>query len=101
LGITTKAYGNIENNVSDPSFSRLVKLAEIFECDINYIINYERNKGAYNNNFYHNSGTNIMHQGSTNSEELKKLYEDILASKQKMIAMYEHMLRENGVQINF
>jgi transcriptional regulator with XRE-family HTH domain len=101
LGITTKAYGNIENNVSDPSFSKLLKIAEIFECDVNYIVNYQRDKGTFNNNFYHNTGTSIMHQGNSNTEEMKKLYEDMLASKQKVISMYEHLLREKGVNINF
>lgn len=101
MSITAKAYGNIENNISDPSFSKLLKIAEIFECDVNYIINYQRDKGSFNTNFYNNSGTGIMHQGNSNSDEMKMLYEDMLASKQKIIAMYKHLLREKGVNLDF
>lgn len=33
LGITTKAYGNIENGITDITFKRIEQIAEVFECD--------------------------------------------------------------------
>lgn len=38
LGMSARAYSNIENNLSDPTFSRLLQIAEVLECDIGYII---------------------------------------------------------------
>lgn len=82
LDITPKAYGNIENNISDPTLSRLTKIAEIFGCDVNYIINYEQGKSGFYNNFYNTSS--LFHQGNVELDklnhlfaEMRKMYEEI------------------------
>lgn len=84
LGITPKAYGNIENNISDPTLSRLAQIAEIFGCDVNYIINYEQSKSGFYTNFYHNQGTGISHQGNVELDKLNHLFAE-------MRKMYEEM----------
>lgn len=99
MGLTTRAYGNIENNVTDISLSRLEQIAETLECDINYILNYHQHKGGYNNNFYNhngNQGTNIMHQGET--DKLQSVYEELIASERKRINILENLLRKNGIE---
>jgi transcriptional regulator with XRE-family HTH domain len=98
LGITTKAYGNIENNISDPSYTRLIKIAEVLECDINYIINYQEAKSGYHNTFHDNSGY-YMHQGDGNVEQVKKLYEELLESERKYKVLLEKII--NSSDLNF
>lgn len=75
LEVTPKAYGNIENNISSPTISRLEQIAEIFECDINYIINYEQGKGGFYNNFYNHSS--LFHQGNIDLEKLNQLFTEM------------------------
>jgi transcriptional regulator with XRE-family HTH domain len=86
LGITTKAYSNLENNISDPTLSRLHKLAEILECDINCFL-FDEKKVPINPK----ATSEILNE--------KKLYEDLIESLQKQLFLYEHVLNKNGIQI--
>jgi transcriptional regulator with XRE-family HTH domain len=82
LGITTKAYSNIENNVSDITLKRLLEISEILECTPEYILNYQE-KATYTNHFNNyegNQGVNIMFQGCS-SEQVKNLEEQIKSSQ--------------------
>ncbi len=83
LGITTKAYSNIENNVSDITLTRLYELADIFGVAPEYILNY-REKSTFTNHFINydgNNGVNIMYQGCS---ETKNIEEELKESKQKL-----------------
>ncbi|PYF76133.1 helix-turn-helix domain-containing protein [Pedobacter nutrimenti] len=85
LGITTKAYSNIENNVADVTISRLFELAEIFKCSPDYIINYQE-KATYTNHFNNyegNNGINIMYQGCT-PDQVKNLETELHESQDKL-----------------
>lgn len=85
LGITTKAYSNIENNVADVTISRLFELAEIFKCSPDYIINYQE-KATYTNHFNNyegNQGINIMYQGCT-PDQVKNLETELHESQDKL-----------------
>jgi len=82
LGITPKAYSNIENNVADITITRLYELAEIFECTPEYILSYQQ-KSAFTNNFNNyegNKGINIMYQGCS-ADQIKNLEEQLDKSK--------------------
>lgn len=84
LGISTKAYNNIENNISDVTISRLYELADIFEVAPEYILNYQE-KSAFTNHFNNydgNQGVNIMYQGCAN-DQIKNIEEQIKKSKQE------------------
>lgn len=83
LGITTKAYSNIENNVSDITLTRLFELAEIFDVAPEYILNYQEKSTFTNhfNNYEGNNGVNIMYQGCSDA---KNLEEQLKESKQKL-----------------
>ena len=84
LGISTKAYSNIENNVSDVSISRLYELAEIFEVVPEYILNYHEKSSFTNhfNNYEGNQGVNIMYQGCS-SDQIKNVEDQIKKSQQE------------------
>ena len=82
LGITTKAYSNIENNLSDITVTRLMDISEILGCTPEYILNYQE-KATYTNHFNNyegNQGVNIMFQGCS-SEQAKNLEEQLKSSR--------------------
>lgn len=84
LGITSKAYSNIENNVADVTVSRLYELADIFEVAPEYILTYQE-KSTFTNHFNNNEGNrgiNIMYQGCS-SDQIKNIEEQIRKSKQE------------------
>lgn len=84
LGITPKAYSNIENNVADITITRLYEIADIFDCAPEYILNYQ-DKSAFTNHFNNydgNKGVNIMYQGCT-ADQVKNLQEQLLQSEAK------------------
>ena len=85
LGITTKAYSNIENNVADITLTRLSEISEIFGCTPEYILNYQE-KATYTNHFNNyegNQGVNIMFQGCS-PEQVKNLEEELQKSQGKL-----------------
>ncbi len=95
LGITTKAYGNIENNVSDITLTRLLEISEILGCTPEYILNYQE-KATYTNHFNNyegNQGVNIMFQGCS-PEQVKNL-EDQLSNSQNSIKDLQQTLRKS------
>ncbi|WP_335967220.1 helix-turn-helix transcriptional regulator [Galbibacter sp. PAP.153] len=78
LGITVKAYSNIENNIADITLTRLYELSDIFGVAPEYILNYQE-KSTYTNHFNNyegNQGVNIMYQGCT-PEQVKNLQKEI------------------------
>lgn len=74
LGITIKAYSNIETNIADVTITRLYELANIFGVAPEYILNYQENSQGFTNHFNNydgNNGINIMYQGCT-TDNMKK-----------------------------
>jgi transcriptional regulator with XRE-family HTH domain len=106
LNISERAYGNIENNVTDISLTRLEEIASIFECSPENILNYKQSKKEFYNYFHNksgNKGTNIMHQGGTNVEsennkKILKLQEELLESERKRISLLEALLKNNNIE---
>lgn len=104
LNLSTRAYANIENDVSDVSISRLQQIASIFECTPQYILNYKSSKKDFYNYFHNNNGNkgvNIMHQGGDDSSSKKeKVYElqnELLESEKKRILLLEALLERNKI----
>lgn len=85
LGITTKAYSNIENNIADITLTRLYELAEIFDVAPEYILNYQEKSTFTNhfNNYEGNNSVNIMYQGC-NADQAKTLEKQLKESKEKL-----------------
>jgi len=103
LGITTRAYANIENNLTDITIQRLDEIAEIFECSPLYILNHQQTKHDFYNHFHNykgNLGVNIMNQSiqSSSTGIIQKLQEELLASERNRIALLEALLRSNNIE---
>jgi transcriptional regulator with XRE-family HTH domain len=102
LNITTHAYANIENNISEISLSKLEKLSEIFECSIDYILHYNERKFNYFNHINNNQGNqgyiqiNQAETGFRRSEKIK-LLEDLLDCERKRIDLLEALLRSHNI----
>ena len=102
LNITTRAYSNIENNVTDITLQRLDEIAEILECSPLYILNYKQSKREFYNYFHNNEGNkgvNIMHQGQqdVNDSKVEVLQKELLESERKRIALLEALLKQNNI----
>jgi transcriptional regulator with XRE-family HTH domain len=94
LGITPKAYANIENNVSDITITRLEEIARIFGCAPDYILNYHKGNHTYHNEFNNNDGNqgnNNVYQGQ-NIDQIKNLYEQLLEAERSKVALLESFL---------
>jgi len=97
LGITTKAYSNIENNVSDITLNRLLEISEILGCTPEYILNFQE-KATYTNHFNNyegNQGVNIMYQGCS-SEQVKNLEEQLKNSQDGVKTLQQAIKRSRN-----
>ena len=97
LGITTKAYSNIENNIADITLTRLYELAEIFDVAPEYILNYQEKSTFTNhfNNYEGNSSVNIMYQGC-NADQVKTLEKQLKESKEKLQMLKTNIRAKNN-----
>ena len=87
LGITTKAYSNIENNVSDITLTRLYALAEIFHVSPDYILNYHEKSSFSNyiNNYQSNQGNQGIIIMCEDCSKVKDLEKELKESKHALI----------------
>jgi len=102
LHITTRAYSNIENNISDITLNRLEEIASVFECSPLYILNYKQAKKEFYNYFHNNNGNcgiNIMNQGGISQDYLaiQNLKDELIESEKKRIDLLEALLKNNNV----
>lgn len=84
LGISTKAYGNIENNQADITLTRLYDLSEILGVTPEYVLSYQ-DKPTYTNvfnNYDGNQGVINMYQGCA-ADQIKNIEEQIKKNKQE------------------
>jgi len=97
LGLTIKAYSNIESNVSDITLTRLFEISEILGCTPEYIINYQERATFTNhfNNYDGNKGINIMYQGCT-PEQVKNLEHQLQNSQDNVQALREKVIGRNN-----
>jgi len=105
LNITTRAYSNIENNIADITVNRLEEIANIFECDPLYILNYKSSKKEFYDSFHNHlnrQSTAPMNQAA-NDQTLKtiiKLQEELLNSERERITLLEALLKNNNIRFN-
>ena len=102
LNITTRAYSNIENNIADITVNRLEDLANIFECDPLYILNYQSSKKEFYNSFHKHLKNQVSSTISQVGQEqilrtTIKLQEELLASERERIALLEALLKNNNI----
>ncbi len=97
LGLSTKAYSNIENNISDITLTRLQEISEVLGVSPEYILNYQ-DKSTYTNifnNYEGNNGTINMFQGNS-SEHIKNLENQINKSKKESQRLKERIQASNN-----
>jgi len=105
LNITTRAYSNIENNIADITVNRLEEIANIFECDPLYILNYKSVKKEFYDSFHNhlNRQNNSAISELEKEQALKtiiKLQEELLTSERERIALLENLLKKNNIGFN-
>lgn len=97
LGISTKAYSNIENNVSDITLTRLQELSDILGVTPEYILNYQ-DKSTYTNTFNNYSGNRgviNMYQGMS-MEQIKNIEDQVDTNKKEAARLQARLkAREN------
>ncbi|WP_439490710.1 helix-turn-helix domain-containing protein [Algoriphagus sp.] len=96
LGISTKAYSNIENNIADITLTRLRELSDIFGVTPEFILNYQ-DKATYNNTFNNyegNQGIINMYQGS--SDQVKNLENQLKGSQEKLEELKSSIRAKNN-----
>jgi transcriptional regulator with XRE-family HTH domain len=91
LGISQKAYSNIENDETDLSISRLSQIALILDLEIADILNFDKKdilKGHYN-----------IQRGNNNTfridpiEKIEELYERLLQIKEQEIIFLKKSIK--------
>ncbi len=103
LGLCTRAYANIENNLVDITLGRLKDIALILDCTPMYILSYGDNKRNFYNTFHNNSGnkgTIKINQSvsSITNDIIYYLQKELIESEQKRISLLENILRENNIE---
>ncbi|MDE1192633.1 MAG: helix-turn-helix transcriptional regulator [Arachidicoccus sp.] len=99
LGISTRAYGNIENNISDITLNRLEEIAGILECTAQYILNYKRIKTFYSANIKSNNVTQFNYRsGDEATPRVELLLRELLQCERKRINLLEALLRVNNIE---
>ena len=89
LNLTTRAYANIENNVSEITLDRLEKIAHILNCRPADILTYKRSDSPY-------------HSSIDKVRELTnqiKLLEDLIESKNTHILLLENLIKKYDAKI--
>ena len=105
LNTTTRAYSNIENNIADITVNRLEEIANIFECDPLYILNYKSVKKEFYDSFHNhlnrqnNSAINELEKEQA-LKTIIKLQEELLTSERERIALLENLLKKNNIGFN-
>ncbi|HLV46675.1 MAG TPA: helix-turn-helix transcriptional regulator [Flavobacterium sp.] len=91
LGITQAAYSKIESGQTKLTMNKITDIATIFEMDVNDLMSYDTQKyfNSFNNVKGSNNGSTIT---NTDSEILKKLYEDKIVLLEKLLNATEKEL---------
>lgn len=88
LGMSIAGYGKIERNEVEITLQKLHKIAEILSTTIQDILGFE-DSFVFNN---HRSYQSFIGSNVVNQQEVKELYEKMLAEKDKEIARLEKLL---------
>ena len=70
LGVSRQVYANYENGINEPSIDTLIRLADYFECSIDYLVSREDDFGHV---VLPNSNTELTSEEKTLLETFRKL----------------------------
>lgn len=95
IGVTQSILSDIENDKHIVSVPLLIKLSEIFNIPPSALLPEDKSN-TFNNNFTDNAinhGANIHHQNG-NFEEERKLYKELIASKDEIIRVKDDLIAQ-------
>lgn len=93
LGVSQKTYSNIENAGNDISYARILKIADILEVNVTKVL--ELNTEVFLSNNSQQGGISQLNNAASYNyidKEQVKLYQNLLAEKDKIIALLEEKL---------
>lgn len=104
LDLSTRAYANIENDITDITLDRLEQIANVLNCTPLYILTYQDHKRNFCNTINNNNGNQgviKIHQASGENIALGIIYDlqkELIESKKKRIALLEEVLKRNNIE---
>lgn len=93
LGLSQKAYSNIETNITDITVSRLEEIAKVLDVSLTQILNLsEENifQNIFNNR---DESQNTYTINNNHANEKLELYEKIVAEKEAHIQTLQELLK--------
>lgn len=92
LGISTRAYSKIESGETQVTVNRLLEISNIFGVSVQEILGFDKAM-VFNNNPINSKVNHYVAYNNTEIEEVKKLYERIIAEKEKVIFHLENQIK--------
>ena len=91
LRMTQAGYSKIETGNTDVTYSKLIEIAEVLNVSVQDLVTFDSQKyfNSFNNVKGNNNGGVII---GSNSDELKKLYEDKIILLSKLLQKTESEL---------
>ena len=91
LRMTQAGYSKIETGNTDVTYSKLIEIAEVLNVSVQDLVTFDSQKyfNSFNNVKGNNNGGVII---GSNSDELKKLYEDKIILLNKLLQKTESEL---------
>ncbi|MCM4154414.1 helix-turn-helix transcriptional regulator [Gramella sp. AN32] len=94
LEISTRAYCNIENNITDITLKRLVEIAEIMECDPLIILQYKELNNKLSN------PTEPIDVVQSNPEKKDTiLQKELLETQKHILELLKNLLERNKIKL--
>ena len=93
LGISTRAYSRIETGETQLTINRLSDISRILGVQPQEILGFDKNL-IFNNNPVSQKGGQYVAYNNTEIEQLKQLYEKLLAEKERVINLLQAQLNK-------
>lgn len=91
LDISQKQFSRIEKGEVSPTIRMLFKICQVLEVEPSFLLEFDSNK-IFNNNSINQSGGEFTAYNDTSIEDVKILFERLLAEKDVII----EMLKKDG-----
>ena len=95
LAITQQHYSKMETGEAKITVQRLEEIAKVLAVSLIDILTYDESKIVFNNSNHDQSTTiqkGVVFESDSANEEIKKLYQSIIADKDKQIELLENHL---------
>lgn len=92
LGISQPALSKIENNETKIDYEKVEEIASILGVDVNDMLNFDK-ANVFNNCNQSGTFSGVNNSFTFTGEEIKDVYEKLLAEKDKRIELLEELLK--------